>query len=37
MAITVNWYGQGLSNVAWSYDASSDQVRLDCDDPSWTR
>lgn len=27
--------GVTLTNVAWSYDASSDQVRLDFDDPSW--
>ena len=28
--------GATLSGVTWSYDASSDQVRLDCDDVSWT-
>lgn len=28
--------GVTLSGVTWSYDATSDQVRLDCDDPSWT-
>lgn len=28
--------GATLSGVAWSYDATSDQVRLDCDDVSWT-
>lgn len=28
--------GVTLTNVLWSYDAASDQVRLDCDDASWT-
>ena len=28
--------GVTLGGVAWSYDAASDQVRLDCNDPSWT-
>jgi hypothetical protein len=28
--------GVTLTNVLWSYDATSDQVRLDFDDPSWT-
>lgn len=28
--------GVTLTGVAWSYDAASDQVRLDCNDPSWT-
>lgn len=28
--------GVTLTSVTWSYDATSDQVRLDCDDPSWT-
>jgi hypothetical protein len=28
--------GVTLTGVTWSYDAASDQVRLDCDDPSWT-
>lgn len=28
--------GVTLSGVAWSYDTASDQVRLDCGDPSWT-
>lgn len=28
--------GATLSGVVWSYDATSDQVRLDCDDVSWT-
>jgi hypothetical protein len=28
--------GVTLTSVLWSYDAASDQVRLDCDDPSWT-
>lgn len=28
--------GVTLTGVAWSYDAASDQVRLDCDNPSWT-
>jgi hypothetical protein len=27
--------GVTLTNVAWSYDATTDQVRLDFDDPSW--
>lgn len=34
-----NGYATGgvtLTGVTWSYDAASDQVRLDCDDPSWT-
>jgi hypothetical protein len=34
-----NGYSTGgvtLTNVAWSYDTGSDQVRLDFDDPSWT-
>lgn len=34
-----NGYATGgvtLTGLAWSYDAASDQVRLDCDDPSWT-
>lgn len=34
-----NGYSTGgvtLTNMAWSYDAASDQVRLDFDDPSWT-
>jgi hypothetical protein len=34
-----NGYSTGgvtLTGVAWSYDAASDQVRLDFDDPSWT-
>lgn len=34
-----NGYSTGgvtLTGLAWSYDAASDQVRLDCDDPSWT-
>ena len=28
--------GATLSNVLWSYDSSSDEVRLDFDDVSWT-
>lgn len=28
--------GVTLTNVLWSYDSSTDQVRLDFDDPSWT-
>lgn len=28
--------GATLSGVLWSYDTASDQVRLDCDDVSWT-
>jgi hypothetical protein len=28
--------GVTLTGLAWSYDAASDQVRLDCNDPSWT-
>lgn len=28
--------GATLSNVLWSYDSASDQVRLDFDDVSWT-
>lgn len=28
--------GVTLTGVAWSYDAASDQIRLDFDDPSWT-
>jgi hypothetical protein len=28
--------GVTLGGVAWSYDSGSDQVRLDCNDPSWT-
>ena len=28
--------GETLTSVLWSYDATSDQVRLDCDDVSWT-
>lgn len=28
--------GATLGSVAWSYDAASDQVRLDCADVSWT-
>lgn len=28
--------GVTLSNVAWSYDSASDQVRLDFDDPAWS-
>jgi hypothetical protein len=28
--------GVTLANVAVTYDAASDQVRVDCDDPSWT-
>lgn len=34
-----NGYATGgvtLTGVTWSYDAASDQVRLDCNDPSWT-
>jgi hypothetical protein len=34
-----NGYSTGgvtLTGLAWSYDAASDQVRLDMDDPSWT-
>lgn len=27
--------GNTLTNVTWSYDAASDQVRLDCDDVVW--
>lgn len=36
---TGNGYTTGgvtLTGVTWSYDAASDQVRLDCNDPSWT-
>lgn len=28
--------GETLTNVLWSYDAASDQVRLDCDNVTWT-
>jgi hypothetical protein len=28
--------GVTLTGLTWSYDAASDQVRLDMDDPSWT-
>lgn len=28
--------GVTLTSVALTYDATSDQVRLDCDDPTWT-
>lgn len=28
--------GVTLTSVTWSYDAASDQIRLDFDDPSWT-
>jgi hypothetical protein len=28
--------GVTLTGLTWSYDTASDQVRLDCDDPSWT-
>jgi hypothetical protein len=28
--------GVTLTGVTWSYDATSDQVRLDCNDPTWT-
>lgn len=28
--------GVTIANALWSYDAASDQVRLDHDDPSWT-
>lgn len=36
---TANGYTVGgvtLTNVTWSFDAASDQIRLDFDDPSWT-
>lgn len=28
--------GATLTTLTWSYDAASDQVRLDCDDVTWT-
>jgi hypothetical protein len=28
--------GETLTSVLWSYDAASDQVRLDCDNVTWT-
>jgi hypothetical protein len=28
--------GVTLTNVTWSHDATTDQIRLDFDDPSWT-
>lgn len=28
--------GETLTGVTWSYDAASDQVRLDCDNVTWT-
>jgi hypothetical protein len=28
--------GVTLTNVTWTFDATTDQVRLDFDDPSWT-
>ena len=28
--------GYTLSGIAYSYDSASDQVRIDCNDPTWT-